>query len=359
MNEGAASWTRPSQPVMLRSMTTILVVVAAAYAIIWSRILGYVTLGMMIASVGVAGLLVPPIYRWTGSFSASTHWFTFLIFAPVVVLVIATGGVASPVMMWFIAVPLAAMMLDGPRTAAPWLVVVLVETALIGLIDPHQLQTSHTLTPYAVRLLTTTGVVVLSISIFLCLYLDFRSLSKAHEQLRYQAHHDNLTGLLNRHALLSRLTESLAAPGPTFSEMSLILIDIDFFKQINDEYGHLAGDKALQEVARRIRQNVRTGDRVGRYGGEEFLCVLPNCSPSVAFQIAESIREAVERDPIDVGAAHVTITVSLGVSGCPQISPCDEFRAIQCADAALYEAKRNGRNQTRAAGRCHSAMTAV
>lgn len=352
---------RPCRPRLLRSLTILLVVVASIYAVVWSCLLGSSIAGALVGVVAFAGLFVPSVHRWTGSFEAAVHYLTFLIFAPIVVLVNLTGGHSSPVFMWLVIVPVAAMTLSGPRAGGGWLALVLLETVLIGVTDPHQLYASYPLSPDALQLLNTTGVLSLSISIYLCLHADFRSLSKAHQRLRYQAHHDNLTGLLNRHALISALGETLSATRASGRGTALVLIDVDFFKQINDRYGHAAGDRVLKEIASRIRRHVRPTDSVGRFGGEEFLGLLPNCSPPEAHRIAESIREAIERTPFDLGesAPPVSITVSVGVSTCSARPECDGICLIQRADAALYEAKRNGRNQTRLAERRPDKLAAV
>ena len=122
------------------------------------------------------------------------------------------------------------------------------------------------------------------------------------------------------------------------------MLDVDHFKQFNDTHGHAAGDRALQAVADVIAVNVRDGDVVYRYGGEEFSILLPNATPDEAAQVAERVRQAVENAPIDGEETQPggTLTVSVGVSSLPAPGPAV---MAQRADQALYEAKQAGRNR--------------
>jgi diguanylate cyclase (GGDEF)-like protein len=121
------------------------------------------------------------------------------------------------------------------------------------------------------------------------------------------------------------------------------MVDLDEFKQINDLHGHLAGDAVLREAAQRIRQGLRAYDSVGRYGGEEFLMILPNCDLQNALSTAERIRARLAEHPIDAGPLTVFATASFGLARLqPNQSP---HALLACADAALLQAKRGGRNR--------------
>jgi two-component system cell cycle response regulator len=175
---------------------------------------------------------------------------------------------------------------------------------------------------------------------------------RAHEQLRYQATHDALTGIWNRVEILDMLRRELDRASRSYSSTGLLMLDVDHFKRINDTYGHQTGDEVLKEVTRRITKAVRTYDSIGRYGGEEFLILLPGCSREQIDQGAERVRAAVDDGPIFVDESAVPVTVSIGAAVTAGSTSAEEM--LSAADIALYQAK-IGRNRTvladRAAGR--------
>lgn len=167
----------------------------------------------------------------------------------------------------------------------------------------------------------------------------------AREALRIQATHDSLTGLLNRASILDILKNELNRAGREHQPAAVLLADLDRFKAINDTRGHLAGDAVLREAAQRMKASVRRYDSLGRYGGEEFLFVLPGCSGVTAQVQAERIREGLARDPFSVAGELVSVTCSIGTSwrGSPSVHDADQL--IREADLALYRAKDRGRNR--------------
>jgi len=158
---------------------------------------------------------------------------------------------------------------------------------------------------------------------------------------------DPLTQVLNRRALSDRLAIEMDRARRYASDLAILLIDIDFFKRVNDSAGHLAGDEVLRQIATRIQTAVRTVDIVARYGGEEFVVILPETSPAGAVTFAERLRVAIEAHEFVVGGPEIRLTVSIGISTFPaaDIASADDFFAR--ADAAMYRAKQNGRNQVR------------
>ncbi len=165
------------------------------------------------------------------------------------------------------------------------------------------------------------------------------------EAAEFQANHDSLTGLYNRRAILDFLEREFVLAARTGSCTGIIMLDLDRFKQINDTYGHAAGDDVLKESVKRILGAVRATDWVGRYGGEEFLIVLPECDREDTKACAERIRLAIADGAIAAQGARIAVTASLGVTVATR-SAQDSQEAISTADRALYESKHSGRNRT-------------
>jgi diguanylate cyclase (GGDEF)-like protein len=165
--------------------------------------------------------------------------------------------------------------------------------------------------------------------------------------MRYKATHDALTGIWNRASILSRLASDLERFVREKVPASILLCDVDHFKQVNDNHGHLAGDMVLKEVAKRLTKAVRGYDAVGRYGGEEFLILLRDCDDSTLESRSEDVRLAVAGAPIRAGSEELWISVSVGAASCRRWeagAPIE--RILAQADAALYRAKTEGRNRT-------------
>ena len=169
-------------------------------------------------------------------------------------------------------------------------------------------------------------------------------LISARETLRIQAMQDPLTQILNHGAILDALLNEINRAQREHQPLSLILADLDGFKNVNDSYGHVAGDQVLIEVSRRMRNCLRSYDAIGRYGGEEFLIVLQNSDDSQALRLAERIRVAVCSEPFRFHHVDLTVTVSQGVTTWtnPDSVPIEQL--IQAADRALYGVKNSGRN---------------
>lgn len=159
---------------------------------------------------------------------------------------------------------------------------------------------------------------------------------------------DALTGVWNRRAIFELLSNELARAKRSGDTVSVVMADLDCFKQINDRHGHQAGDAVLQEAARRMKAGVRISDGLGRYGGEEFLIILPGCDGAIAIRRAEEIRELIARDPVAIGPVELWITCSLGVNW-TRDGFYDPSWLIKEADAALYRAKHAGRNRVESA----------
>lgn len=164
------------------------------------------------------------------------------------------------------------------------------------------------------------------------------------EEQRRRASHDHLTGLPNRDAYQKKLEEELARLHRYGSPLALVVCDVDHFKSINDTYGHLAGDKVLQLIARSLRKNLRDVDFIARYGGEEFVILMPETNAEGALLAAEKLRQTVEKSPFNFRKERVPITLSFGISEFHSLESPDTV--FERADKALYKAKHEGRNRS-------------
>jgi len=166
-------------------------------------------------------------------------------------------------------------------------------------------------------------------------------LLRTREQMRHFAEHDGLTGLFNHRIIVERLRGEVERSQRDGTPLAIILVDLDYFKHINDAMGHVAGDMTLRETGAIFQRSVRSYDWVGRYGGEEFLLILPGSNLDAARARAEQLRTTLQEAQLGEGEKTFSVTASFGVAaGFPR----DYDEMIQIADAALYRAKNNGRN---------------
>jgi diguanylate cyclase (GGDEF)-like protein len=162
------------------------------------------------------------------------------------------------------------------------------------------------------------------------------------DALRRQATYDGLTGLLNRNSILDRLEEEIVRNRRESKPVGLLMVDLDHFKSINDTHGHLTGDAILREAAARMKSAARAYDSLGRYGGEEFLVVLPGCDLHAAINHAERLREVISSVPFSLPQRQLHVTCSIGVISSSALAA---EAMIRLADENLYEAKSLGRNR--------------
>lgn len=167
----------------------------------------------------------------------------------------------------------------------------------------------------------------------------------ARDALHFQATHDLLTGIASRGAAMDFLTRELSRGFRERRGISVVLVDVDHFKSINDRYGHLAGDAVLLELAQRMLKCIRPYDCLGRYGGEEFVVVLPSSAEEGGVRAAERIRKAIEGTQVRAPEGKISVTASLGVATTDPSRLQDPEELLRSADAALYRAKELGRNR--------------
>lgn len=201
-----------------------------------------------------------------------------------------------------------------------------------GLMQGNVMQSITFMAAFVVVILTSLGFILMA-------------KDRSDADNRYFATHDVLTGLANRRSLLMALERDVARACRMHEPYAVMMVDVDHFKAVNDEHGHLAGDQVLCHVASLLRARLRAQDLVGRYGGEEFLILLPQTTPGGARELGESLRQAVEQSPYRGDGREIRVTVSLGLCG-GVLEPGDGWdRLIQAADQALYAAKIAGRNR--------------
>ncbi len=170
--------------------------------------------------------------------------------------------------------------------------------------------------------------------------------------LAYRANHDALTGLPNRAALQERLVLLHRSAQVLGAPYGLLLLDLDHFKVINDRFGHAAGDQVLVTIGQRLTTLVRARDTLGRWGGEEFLCLLPHVDLTSAAEVAERVRSGIEATPVEHKKCLIRVTASIGVVAFPS-DGSEPDTLLAKADSALYESKRSGRNRVR----CHTSTS--
>jgi two-component system cell cycle response regulator len=176
------------------------------------------------------------------------------------------------------------------------------------------------------------------------------NLVQAREAMRFKATHDILTGVWNRGAILETLEREIWRSRREGLSLGVLIADLDHFKSVNDTYGHAAGDAVLREVTKRMQSDVRPYDAVGRYGGEEFLILLPGCNGPDTREKAERLRNAISREPVATSGGNLKVTMSIGGAATGDWPEDNANQILQMADSALYRAKGEGRNRTAMAG---------
>jgi len=168
------------------------------------------------------------------------------------------------------------------------------------------------------------------------------------EEMHQMANFDAVTGILNKHAFARRLVEEFSYAKRRNLALSMFMIDIDFFKKVNDTFGHMAGDFVLHGVAQRIKQSLRDEDILARYGGEEFVVILRSTDSRDSILLANRIRSLVEAAPFQFEKKHIPVTISMGVATFTGENFRDHKQLIAYADECLYKSKENGRNRVTA-----------
>lgn len=270
-------------------------------------------------------------------------------------LITAVDQWVTPNMIPFVVSTLAvsAVILMDPRGALAILLInYVVFFVLVGQTqdDPYHLL-SNRLAGFG-NTVVAWGLAVILWRSFTTITLQRRAIEEArdalrqhNEELRDISRRDDLTRLLNRQAVLDHADQLLSRDRRARGPLSILLLDLDHFKSINDTWGHPAGDQVLRIFADRLRENVRASDVIGRMGGEEFIAVLPHTDASAAAVVAEKLRVACAAEPVRWTEAKIPLSVSIGVCTAAADTRTSVALLYAAADRALYDAKRSGRDQ--------------
>ena len=259
-------------------------------------------------------------------------------------LLIVTGGHDNTGVMWIYIMPPVALFFGGLWVGSIITGIFLCTISVLLFYPDNQLlQTTYSLS-FKIRFLLSLLTTVLFSAVYE--YTRQRSIQRIqnlNDKFEHLAMHDVLTELPNRRFIQEELNRELARSERNKSPLSIVLCDIDKFKQVNDTYGHECGDQILRYFARTLNESVRKQDLVARWGGEEFLIILPDTPGESAEHLAESVRQKLERSQYHNGEISLNVTASFGV--CELESGNTTSQALSDADEALYVAKRQGRNR--------------
>ncbi len=281
--------------------------------------------------------------RKTSNFTVASHFLTHSLFVLFIFLV-HSGGVDNTGPVWVFIYPMITLFLyDLKKGMVYSLIFTLCILAI--LFSPFDFLRGTTYPIEFKRRIMYSYFLVLSITIVYeyARRVTFISMIKVSEQLEKEAKHDTLTGLLNRRGINERLDYEHTFAHRNETEYSVILGDIDHFKSINDQYGHDGGDYVLKEISHVLAHIVRGQDLVARWGGEEFLFLLPDTDQKGAYILGEKIRKAVEDLTINYESKKIKITMSFGTASIKPNLPYEE--GIITADGYLFKSKAQGRNR--------------
>jgi two-component system cell cycle response regulator len=241
------------------------------------------------------------------------------------------------------------------RPAAPYIYLILLtsrgarENLVEGLSAGADDYVLKPFDPIELRLRLSTGRRIVKLQ---------QELIEARQELEQRANHDALTGAVNRGAMLNKIEEEASRSQRQMVPFCIVLFDLDFFKRVNDTYGHRTGDEVLKETVQRVNQALRPYDVLGRYGGEEFIVLLPGCDLDDGAVVAERLRERVASTPYLPNSSKLNVSASFGLV-CSSLGHTTLEGMIDAADKALYKAKANGRNRIERAQRATSSGAAA
>ena len=267
------------------------------------------------------------------SFTIST--LCFILFS----YLIYSGGVNNTGPLWVYPLPMIVMFLLGFRKGILYMTLffIVIIFILFGL--------DNTFYPDDFKLRIVLSLLLVTFLASVYEYLreaTFQRMNTLSKQLEEASHHDHLTQVYNRRGIHKELETACIHYNTDNKNFSLIICDIDYFKKINDNYGHVTGDEVLKKVASEIKRIIRKDDVLARWGGEEFLVLLPNASMEAAYEVGEKIRKSIENTSFKYDNHTIAMTVSIGIAEKDNELPISDI--ISQADAHMYRAKKEGRN---------------
>jgi diguanylate cyclase (GGDEF)-like protein len=284
-----------------------------------------------------------------GNVLTAAAWYVYTALA------LLTGTLQAPVMIWFATLPVLSVLLCGNRWGAVWTFIAALTACGFAVAHESGVRLPVEVSSAGLYFLELSGTVGLVLCVYLLVSvlkrIEFgarQALRDVNCKLEQQASTDALTGISNRHRFDHVLEQEWARHNRSGLPLSVALIDVDFFKAFNDEYGHLAGDECLRAVATAIESSIRRQvDFCARFGGEEFVIVMPNTDEQGAMQVAELIREPIRALKIPHARSTVSsfVSVSIGISTTVSAPDRSHFDFIYDVDMALYRAKAEGRDR--------------
>jgi len=269
-----------------------------------------------------------------------------IAFTLLYLFLLATGGEENTGLLWCYSYPLLIFSIVG-HVRGKWVVLFALICTPFILFVPDWAWASHS---YTDNMKYRFSGSILFVSAMAYLTERSRMMAQQENELAYKklrkiARSDDLTSIYNRRGIKQKMYQELARVRRDNTEMSVVLCDVDLFKKINDRHGHDVGDAALKVIAQQLSETIRVTDAVGRWGGEEFLILLPNTRLNEGYQLIERVRQNISNTPVTINGIKLDLSISCGISSTRFFIQFDDL--IKAADMKLYEAKTHGRNCTR------------
>ncbi len=267
-------------------------------------------------------------------------------FSLLYLFLLASGGEENTGLLWCYIYPLLILSILGPLIGR-WILLGVLALSAVILYLPDLVWTLHSYSDNTKYRFSGSIVFVAAMAYLMewSRMLAEQATEKATASLQQLVRTDELTGVYNRRGIKQRIQLELHRVARDKSELSVVLCDVDLFKRINDRYGHDTGDLALKRIAEILSSTVRVTDVVGRWGGEEFLILLPNTRLEEGFQLIERVRETIAAESLELNGHVLEMSISCGICSTRFSSRFEDL--IKAADVSLYEAKEQGRNCTR------------